>query len=559
MNNQTKRWEVLNKGKTEDIVKTLLKNRGLKTKKDIKEFLSPIEPEKISLKELGISQKETKKAIKRIKKAIKNKEKAIIYGDYDADGICGTAILWEALYSLGLKVLPYIPERFSEGYGLNTKSVEKLKSKIDNLKLIITVDNGIVAYAGIKKAKKLGIEVIVTDHHLPGKTKPKALAIVHSTKISGAGVAWVLAREIFKNIQHTTYNIQQSLELAAIGTIADQMPLIGPSRSFVKYGLEKLNKTKRPGLLALFEEARIGKMGPVPRSLGEVGTYEINYMIAPRLNAMGRLVHGIDSLRLLCTKNSKQGKELALLLGKTNTERQQIVEKVVLHARKSLDGKIKEGIIILGHEEYHEGVIGLAASKLVEEFYRPAIVLSRKGDISKASARSISGFNIIEAIRKLEGLYIEGGGHPMAAGFSIETAKIPEFTQRINELAKPLLTEEILTKKLKIDLEINFNQINYELLKKLKEFEPTGIGNSTPTFVSKKVEIVDARTVGHDGSHLKMKLKQGEVIMEAIAFGFGGVLKNTIPVEPIDVVYSIEEDNWNGYQKLQLKIKDIRF
>jgi single-stranded-DNA-specific exonuclease len=550
MNGTSKKWEVLNKGKTKDIIKVLLKNRGLKTKKQIKEFLNPTPPLQVSLKSLGIDRKAVNKSIKRIEKARKGGEKVIIYGDYDADGICGTAILWETLYSQGLNVLPYIPERFSEGYGLNAESVEKIKTQDPDLKLIITVDNGIVAYRGIKKAKELGIEVIVTDHHLPGKLKPKADGIVHSTKISGAGVAWVLAREIFRNIQHTTYNIQQSLELAAIGTIADQMPLIGPNRSFVKFGIDRLNKTKRIGLLALFAEARI--------QLGQIGTYEVNYMIAPRLNAMGRLVHGMNSLRLLCTKNAKQARELALLLGRTNTERQQIVEKVVLHAKKSLDGKIKEGIIILGHEEYHEGVIGLAASKLVEEFYRPAIVLSRKGDISKASARSISGFNIIEVIRKLEGLYIEGGGHPMAAGFSIETAKIPEFTQRINELSKPLLTEEILTKKLKIDMEIDFNQINYELFENLKQFEPTGIGNPTPTFVSKNVNVVDGRVVGRDGSHLKLKLKLGDVAMEAIGFGLGNFLPSLTPEKAIEVVYAIEKDTWNGYKKLQLKIRDLK-
>ena len=543
MNSQTKKWEVLNKGKTKDIVKTLLKNRGLKTKKEIKEFLAPAEPEKISLKEFGISQKEIKKAIKRIKKALKNKEKVIIYGDYDADGICGTAILWETLYFLGLNVLPYIPERFSEGYGINAQSIENPKSEIRNSKLIITVDNGIVAAKEIEKINKMGIDVIITDHHLPAKIKPKALAIIHTTKISGAGVAWVLSREILNGKK-------QNLELVAIGTIADQMPLVGPNRSFAKYGLIDLNKTKRLGLLALFEEARIKS--------GEIGTYEINYVIVPRLNAMGRLVHAIDSLRLLCIKRSKKARELALLIGKTNAERQKIVEKVVLHAKEALGGKIKEGIIILAHEEYHEGVIGLAASKLVEEFYRPAIVLSKKGEISKASARSISGFNIIEAIRKLEGLYIEGGGHPMAAGFSIETAKIEEFTEKLNKISKQYLTKEILTKKLKIDLEIQFNQINYELFESLKQFEPTGIGNPAPIFMSKGVKVTDARVVGRDGSHLKLKLELGNIFIEAIGFGFGNLLPDLTPGKPIEVVYSVEDDTWNGYKKLQLKIKDLR-
>lgn len=541
MNNQTRNWEVLNKVKTKNIADALLKNRGIKTEKEKREFFNPIPPQKLTLKQLGISKLEVGKAIKRIKKALKSKEKVIIYGDYDADGICGTAILWEALYSLGLDVLPYIPERFSEGYGLNAKSVENLKLKIENLRLIITVDNGIVAKGGLEKANKLGIDVIITDHHQKGKLVPNAYCLIHTTKISGSAVAWVLSREIKKN---------QGLDLVAIGTIADQLPLVGVNRSFAKYGLEELNKTKRSGLLALFEEAGI--------EAGSIGPYEIGFIIAPRINAMGRLVQAVDSLRLLCTKNKKKAEELAKHIGHVNRERQKIVEKVVLHAREKLGGEIKDSVIVLAHEEYHEGVIGLAAAKLVEEFYRPVIVFSKKKDISKASARSISGFNIIEAIRKLENLYIEGGGHPIAAGFSIETLKIEEFTRKINEVAQPLLTDDILSRKLKIDLELNFDQLNWQLYNTLESFEPTGLGNPTPTFVSRNVEVAGARVVGRDAKHLKLRLRLNSIVFDAIAFGFGSLLSSFTPDKPIDIVYTFEDNFWNGSKSLQLKIKDIK-
>jgi len=550
------KWEILSKSQVsniESLISVLLKNRGIKNHQ---EFFQPTPPEKLELSILGISKLELSKARQRIKKALKTKEKVIVYGDYDADGICGTAILWEALYCLGLNVLPYIPERFSEGYGLNAESIEKLKTLNPKLKLIITVDNGIVAHNGVGVANKLGIDVIITDHHEPGKVKPKAYSIVHSSKISGSAVAWVLARELIHN---SKFKIHNSLELAAIGTIADQLPLIGVNRSFAKYGLLELARTKRPGLSALFAEARIDP--------NTIGTYEINFIIAPRLNAMGRLVHGLDSLRLLCTKDRLRAGELAALIGRTNSQRQKIVEDVVLQAKERLGGKVKENVIILAHEDYHEGVIGLAAAKLVEEFYRPAIVLSKKGEISKASARSISGFNIIEAIRKLEHLYIEGGGHPMAAGFSIETAKIEIFSKEFNKLAKPYLTEEVLTKKLKIDLEIDFDRLNptspklrgagYDLYEELKKFEPTGIGNPTPVFLTRGVEVLEARPVGREGSHLKLRLRQNSVVFDAIGFG----LANRYPLSSnnyIDVVYSLEDNSWNGTKNLQLKIKDLK-
>ena len=547
------KWEVLAKLQSKNIIDTLLENRGIKTAKEKREFFNPTKPEKLSLKALGISKLEISKAIKRIKRAKKTKEKVIVYGDYDADGICGTAILWECLYKLGLHVLPYIPERFSEGYGLNTESIKKLKEKDQDLGLILTVDHGIVADKKVDVAKELGIDVIITDHHEPHFAKvsrgkkgkylyPKAYAIIHTTKISGSWVAWILSREL---------GSLSGLELAALGTISDQLSLIGPNRSIAKYGLEALRETKRPGLLSLFEEAKIEKE--------KIGTYEVGFIIAPRINAMGRLTHAIDSLRLLCTKDIKRAKELANLVGRTNFERQKMVDQVMVTtlSEMKIESKGYKNKVIIMAGDYHEGVIGLAAAKLVEQFYRPAIVFSEKKDISKASARSISGFNIIEVIRKLEGLYIEGGGHPMAAGFSIETSKIEEFAKEINKISKPLLTEEILSRKLKIDLEIDFNQINPELVERINQFEPTGLGNFPPSFMTKKVEVVESRTVGRDNAHLKLKLRQNSVVFDAIGFGLA-ITYTLLPNTYLDVVYSIEENIWNNHTNLQLKIRDIR-
>jgi single-stranded-DNA-specific exonuclease len=546
------RWEVLHKSpvtKTEPLIDILLNNRGIKKEKEKKEFFNPTDPTKITLKSLGIKEPEVKKIIQRINKAKKNGEFVIIYGDYDADGITATAILWETLHEIGLEVLPFIPDRFEDGYGIKPESVEKLKKQFPNLSLIITVDNGIVAYKGVEKAGEMGIDVIIIDHHQKGLQKLNTLFIIHSTFVCGSALAWFFSREIIKRSDLLINNIQERLQLAAIGTIADQLPLTGSNRSIVKYGLVELNKTKRPGLLELFKEARLTKVD----TINNIGTYEVGYVIAPRINAMGRLKHGIESLRLLCTKNREKAFEIASGIGRTNSERQKIVEEVLLLARKKVTN---EKVIVIAGENYHEGVIGLAAGRLVEEFYRPAIVLSVNGDVSKASARSISGFNIIEAIRSID-LHIEGGGHPMAAGFSITTENIEIFSKKINKFAEGILTDEMLQKKLKIDCQIDFELINMDLVSKLKSFEPTGLGNFTAVFLSKKVEILDVRPVGREARHLKLKLKQNEHIFDSIFFGGGENYSELAPGSLADVVYSVEENVWNGNISLQLKIKDI--
>jgi len=537
------KWEIINKKEVstnKELISLLLENRGIKTAKAQDDFFLPKDPTKISLKSVGILSTEIKKAISRIKIAKKNNEHVIIYGDYDADGITGTAILWEALHSLGVFVLPHIPERFSEGYGINLKTVKKLKEKDPKLSLIITVDHGIVAEEKIKIINKLGIDVIITDHHQAGNKLPKPQALIYTTKISGSAVAWFLAREVSKDL------IREKLSLAAIGTIADQLPLTGINHSIVKFGLIELNNTKRPGLIALREESK----------LKEIGTYEVGFIIAPRINSMGRLKHGLESLRLLCTRDLIKAKIIAKNIGDTNLERQKIVDEVVLHARNSYKNIKEQLIIVLAHEKYHEGVIGLAAAKLVEEFYRPAVVLSLKDNIAKASARSIAGFNIIEAIRNVN-LHTEGGGHPMAAGFSINSNKISEFTDKINKFAVGLLTSDMLIKKIKIDCQLKFSQISNEFINILKKFEPLGLGNPSPLFISNNVVIEKLKIVGSTKSHYKLQVRQDLIAYEAIFFNGAKEYPNLKQGEKIDLVYAVEENIWNGNKSIQLKIRDL--
>ena len=540
-----------------DLIKILLENRGIKTKKEIEEFLNP-NLNNITINNLTIDSKQLRKAALRIKDAIKKKEKIVVFGDYDVDGICGTAIIWETLRLASLaqgkpyeNVFPYIPHRIDEGYGLSIKGIQNVIDKYDNVKLIITVDNGIVANKAVDFANEQGIDVIITDHHVPSKKLPKAFAIVHTTKLCGTGVAWLLSQEI-RNPKSEIRN--DHLELVALATVADLVPLKGANRTLLKYGLEVLNKTRRPGLLELLKEAVLEK--------NSIGVYEIGHMIAPRLNAMGRLEYAMDSLRLICTTNPKRAEELARLLGSTNKERQELTLQSVLHAKayvNSRKSKLKN-LLFIAHESYEQGVIGLVAGKLVEEFYRPAIVVSIGEKFSKASARSISGFNIIEFIREHSSFLVDAGGHPMAAGFTVETTKLLQLQKILEDRAELVLNKDLLIPRLKIDCEIPLSFVSIKLYESLQNLAPFGMGNPEPTFMSKGVIVEEIRAIGAEGKHLKLVVssQKSDVKFSAIAFGMGEMFSKIKIGDKIDVVYIIDENEWNGEKRLQLKIKDIK-
>ncbi|MEK7517186.1 MAG: single-stranded-DNA-specific exonuclease RecJ [Patescibacteria group bacterium] len=555
---------------TKDLIKVLLINRGIKTKRGINEFLDP-KLEDVTIESVGIDKKQLRKAINRIQKAIKSKEKIVVFGDYDVDGICGTAILWETLNSLGADVMPYIPHRIEEGYGLSSKGISNLKSQISNVKLIITVDNGIVANAAVEFANKQRIDVIIIDHHVPSKNLPEAFAIVHTTKLCGAGVAWMLSNvpknETLKQVQgDNNRRVQHDsekenhLELVALATIADLVPLVGANRTFVKLGLEKLRQTKRIGLLELFKEAGLEQLA--------IGVYEIGHIIAPRLNAMGRLEYAMDSLRLLCTKNRERAEMLAQILGRTNRERQELTlatfENSKFKIHPSADGsklQLKsQKLLFIADSSYQQGVIGLVAGKLVEEFYKPAIVVSIGEKYSKASARSVTGFNIIEFIRGASELLVDAGGHPMAAGFTVETAKLTLLQKTLEDKALKLLDEDKLTRGLRIDCELPLSVVDSELYQEIQKLAPFGMGNPEPTFVSRGVMIGNMRLVGRDGKHVKLQfiIQNSEFRIQGIAFGMGERANEFHVGDKVDVVYTIDEDSWNGNERLQLKVKDIK-
>lgn len=548
-----KSWEIKNKTKftsknfNQDLLqKILLENRGIKTKKDIEYFLNP-QIEAITSESLCIDDKELKKAVSRIKKAIKNKEKIVVFGDYDADGVTGAAIIWESLNKLGADIMPYIPHRINEGYGLSKKGIDNLLKLYPESKIIVTVDNGIVAVEAVDYANSLDLDVIITDHHTLGKDRPKALAIVHSTKICGAAVGWFFSRQVADKKIDT--KADEHLGLVALATVSDVMKLTEYNRALLVGGLDHLRTTKRPGLVALISIAGIDQ--------NKIGVYEIGHIIGPRLNATGRLEHAMDSLRLLCTKDHKRARELADKLNTINLDRQKITVDSVLHAKSLINGKVKN-LLFIAHESYEPGVIGLIAGRLSEEFYRPSIVISQGDEFSKASARSVVGFNIIEFIRLSSHLLVDAGGHPGAAGFTVETSKISELKDLLEKLAEEKITKDLLVRKLSVDCELDLGLVSDLLYESLQKLSPFGNGNSEPTFLTDAV-IENMRTVGADQKHLKIEFGAIESGLKigGVMFNYDKKLNLSIG-DKVEIVFTISQNEWKGNKKLELKIRDIK-
>lgn len=522
----------------EDIFTALLRSRRIIDQTDLDLWLAP------KLSEIDFSVSGLSEASERITNAIANKEKIVIYSDYDADGICGVALLWQALKALGASVMPYVPHRERDGYGLKIPAIEKLAGEGANL--IITVDCGITGAEAVDHAKNLSIDVIITDHHVADHRLPEAWAIVHDTKVCGAAVAWKLAQVITEHTDPTKY-----LDLVAVATIGDMVPLIGQNRILAKHGLALLNTTASVGLQALVQISGL--------KLGALGTYEVGHMLVPRINALGRIEHALDALRLLCTRNTQKAAQLAQVLNAANLKRQALTLKGLEQALAYVsEGKAKGEIIVIASEVWTQGIIGLIAGRLVEEHGKPAIVMSKGEVITKGSCRSIEGFNIIETLRKTSGLLLDVGGHPMAAGFTIETKNIPAFAEKIKELARSLLDGRKLKRKLIVDALIPLRVIDQVLLDKIKLLEPFGVGNFEPVFMSRGMKVRSMRAIGNGSKHLKLTVEANDKLLEAIAFRRGDLMGKIKEWCLVDIVYHVTLDTWNGNRKVQLKIRDLK-
>jgi single-stranded-DNA-specific exonuclease len=525
----------------QEIVSSLLVHRNIKTSLQKKQFFSPPKPSSLTALKVGINEEQLSRAVRRIKQAIAKKELIYIYGDYDADGVCSTTILWENLYQLGAQVMPYIPFREDRVRGLSITGIKEIIAKTKTKPgLIITVDNGISAFAGCQFAQKQKIDVIISDHHLPKSKLPKAVAIVHTTKLAGAGVAWYLAYAINRQAVN-------SLDVACLGTIADMVPLISANRSFAKHGLEQMRKSSRSGVIALAAKANL--------NLATIDSHQVSFSLAPRLNAMARLEHALDSVRLMCLKNNQKAKKLADSLESTNQNRQEMTETMVGDALKKVD--LSKKLLFVASKKFHEGIVGLVAGRLMERYYRPAVVVAVGKFHAKASARSIESFNLTQAIRSLKTPLLNHGGHKLAAGFTFEIKQLKALEKELVKLAEKSLTKKDLQPTLVIDCLLQFSDINWELHKELSNFEPFGMKNQQPLFASQKVNLVNFKAVGEGGRHLKLTLLQENHNFDAIAFGKGYLAPDLQPGKQLDVAYTVDVNHFNGNKSLQLKVKAI--
>ncbi|HLC87695.1 MAG TPA: single-stranded-DNA-specific exonuclease RecJ [Patescibacteria group bacterium] len=528
----TKVWRIKEQSSS-DLLEQLLINRGIKSEEERQRFFNPKIPD--YEKEFEIPGIE--KSIKRIQKAIAIGEQIVIFGDYDVDGITASAILYKALTSLGAKVMPYIPHREKEGYGLSKLGLEFARDS--GASVVITVDNGIVATEQAKFAKVIGLDLIITDHHTTSGEKPEAFSIVHSTKMCGAAVAWCLIRSVIKPDL-----AEELLQFVAVATIADMMPLIGLNRAFVFEGTKVLNKTKNLGFETLFAESKLEK--------GNIKSFEIGHIIAPRINAIGRLEHAIDALRLLCTKDTVKAKRLAKLLGDTNTKRQEMTKEAYDQAFKMAEKNGGKKIQVLHSKDWHQGIIGLIAGRITENFFMPTVAISVGETISKGSARSANGINITEVLRSCSKYLVDVGGHAGAAGFSVRTEQIATFKLALEKAILEVKSEES-GEFLDIEAEIPVSKLTKNLAKKLEDFEPFGLQNPRPTLASFNLKVSDIRTLS-GGKHLKFKADG----IDAIAFNMGELESFLQSGQIINLAYNLELNKFNGAENLQFKVKDIQ-
>jgi single-stranded-DNA-specific exonuclease len=530
------------------ILQQILYNRGYATLESAKAYLEARRPPGTDPEDLlGVSN-----AVDRIGRAIAQQEPIAIYGDYDADGVTATALLVDALGALGADVRGYIPNRFDEGYGLNIEAIKNLEE--EGIRLIITVDCGIRSLSEAEYARYLGLDLIISDHHRPGEELPEALAIINPKQpkdtypmkdLAGVGLAYKLAAAFFDNRQVA----DEYLDLVALGTVADLAPLVGENRALVREGLRVIHSPHRQGVMSL-----IGVTGLVPQ---KVTASNIGFTLGPRLNAAGRLDSAYAALTLLTTKDVHMAAQLAQKLDVQNRERQRITQEIQEEAeRQAMAEDADTFLLFAAHPDFNPGVVGLAASRLLEVYYRPAIVAYQGEDFTRGSCRSIAEFHITEALDQCSELLERHGGHAAAAGFTVRNEKLPQLVERLQAMAREELSDVDLRPSLYADLEIPLYDLRPEILEYLDWMQPTGYGNRSAHFVSRDLRVTRSRTVGRDNSHLKFSVTDGHITYDAIAFRQGHWQEDMPPL--IDLLYRYERNEFNGRVNLQLNVRDIK-
>jgi single-stranded-DNA-specific exonuclease len=510
-------------------------------------------------------------AAERIVRAVREGRKIVIYGDYDVDGVCGTSLLWACLKLAGARSLDYyIPHRIDEGYGLNAEALEKLRRE-EGAEVIITVDCGISALEEAELARRVGLELIITDHHTPGPEWPRADVVVHPRSprgsypfpdLCGAGVALKLAWQICKSFgdgkkasPHLRDFLVQAINLVALATVADVVPLEDENRIFVKHGLGGLACEPAVGLRALMEVSQC-------RDKKKLSTGTIGFGLAPRINAAGRMDRAKLAVELLTTSDAERARELAEQLEDCNRRRQEIERAIVAEARGRAEAAgvgDERGAIVVGQPGWHPGVIGIVASRLVDQFHRPAVVLSLGDVVAQGSARSVPGFDLYAALAACRASLLTFGGHKAAAGLKLDPARLAEFAERFDTHCRETLSDELRRRVLRLDAQVPLSLFDLKLVRAIEDLEPYGIGNPRPLFLIEPVRLVEPpRTMGESRAHLQMRLEQGGTIYRGVAWNKAESWRDLRVGDSYGVACEPTINTWNGRVAVELNLKEIR-
>ena len=544
------------------ILRRLLFNRGVATDAEARDYLHArpgFDTDPFGLSGMGV-------AVERIRYALERAEPIAIYGDYDVDGVTATALLVQALRALNGHVRGYIPNRFEEGYGLNTDALDTLKA--EGIKLVVTVDCGIRSPLEAAHARKIGLDLIISDHHGPSAELPEALAIINPKQpgdsypdkdLAGVGLAYKIAEALLLDDGRRTtdsghpegLDLAELLDLVALGTVADLAPLSGENRSLVRQGLRQIRATRRQGLFAL---AGIAEM-----DIKKTNATHIGFVLGPRLNAAGRLDSALAAFELLTTADFILAGQLAQQLDVQNRQRQALTREIQAQAEEIAMAEDPNAYLLFAAAEtFNAGVVGLAASRLTETYYRPAIVAELGPETTRGSCRSIPEFHITDALDQCRDLLVRHGGHAAAAGFTVRNENLPELKSRLKAIAAEQLSCKDLRPTLAADCEMPLAQLNSELMTYLDYLQPTGYGNPEAVFVSRDVRVKSARAIGAEGRHLKLALSDGRLTFDAIGFRLGSLEPEFPPGTLADVLYTFELNDYNGRISFQLNLKDIK-
>jgi single-stranded-DNA-specific exonuclease len=539
----------------EDFVATLLVQRGIETFEDAKRFFRP------SLDDLHdpYLMKDMEKAVERIEKAIENQENILVFGDYDVDGTTAVSLVSSYLRTYYPYVATYIPDRYDEGYGISFKGIDFADD--NGFSLIIALDCGIKSIDHVAYAKERNIDFIICDHHRPGQFLPKAVAVLDPKRddcnypydeLCGCGIGFKLIQALGQNREETIENLFPYLDLVAAAIAADIVPMTGENRVLAYFGLQVINAEPRPGIKALVHQVKKQTLDIT----------DVVFIIAPRINAAGRIKHGNHAVELLTEFNFEQAQQFASEIEKYNSDRKELDKQITKEALSQIeDNQEKERFTsVVFQEDWHKGVIGIVASRLIETYYRPTLVFTKSGDKYAASARSVKGFDVYNALESCAEHLEQFGGHMYAAGMTLKEENYQLFKDAFEKEVEKTIHPDMLTPEISIDAEINFADITPKLTRILKQFEPFGPQNMTPVFLTKNVKDTGyGKPMGQEDEHLKLFVKQNNSEgIAAIGFGLGKKLETTKNGQPFEMVYSIDENEWKGNISLQLRLRDIK-